>query len=119
MTTIHTIRTSDDSEYQIELPAPLDALSDDQALGLMVSSLTTLAAAVHEDSLRIANSDYSDDDTDYMPARAAALSALTSALLSDFDPAEALRHLLADDDFILDCLTLSADTLISINIDYI
>lgn len=118
--TIHILTfDTDPDRYQIELPAPLDELTDGKALGLMRDSLSTLAHWIARDAAKIITDDYGDDDTDYMPARANAYAALTEALLSDFTPADALRHLLKNHEVVTDFLTLSADTRLALSIDYI
>lgn len=113
---------TDPDVYTIDLPTPLAELDDDYALHLMRTTMLTLADAVKQDALDIAEHNFGDDDTDYMPARANALTALIFTLTSldglAFTPADQFRQLLKNHDFCLDMLTLGADTATALSIDY-
>lgn len=111
----HLIITDAD-RYILTTPFDFAAMTDDDARSLMTASLITLTERAAHDARLIAALDYSDDDTDYMPARARTLAALTSALLNDLTPAESLRFLLSDDDFCADLIT--ADIALAIDLDF-
>ncbi|AVR56881.1 hypothetical protein PBI_TRISCUIT_6 [Microbacterium phage Triscuit] len=108
----------DPDVYTIDLPAPLDALDDEYALHLMRTSLTTVSEQVAKDAARTVVDDFSDDDTDYFPARAGVQMQLISALtqLDDIGHGEILRRLLNDHDFVTDLLT--ADIRLALHIEY-
>jgi hypothetical protein len=77
-----------------------DELDDDTALELMRLDCLALATKCADDARRLMTSDFSDDDTDYMPARAAILSDLIASIAnSDMTPADALIECLNNDDF--------------------
>ena len=99
------------------IPAPamidLDAISDDALRLIIAESATILASCILTDDIpALRDDDFSDDDTDYIPARARLLSLLI-AMLADIDDSlrESLNRFLADDsaDFI--------DTLICCDIE--
>lgn len=114
----YDFNTDDGETYSIRLPQPLNELTDDTALHLMRSTLMLLAPAVAIDADRIIRDNFSDDDTDYFPARAAVLHKLIFTLtnLDDIPHTELFRRLLADPDFVLDVIT--TDMNLPINIDY-
>lgn len=69
---------------------------DDIARRLLLDSARMLQLKIAADIERIANDDFSDDDTDYMPARAATLSNIIAALANiDITPADALATFIA------------------------
>ena len=109
----------DPDVYTIDLPSPLSELEDSYALHLMRTTMLQLADQVRDDAQRIAADDFSDDDTDYMPAAAGALMQLVSALTSldglAFTPTNIFRELLTNHDFCLDMLTCDQRLPISIN----
>lgn len=117
----HIFENADGNTYSLSTPFPYATMTDADALSIMLPTMTTLAAAVADDAARIALDHFSDDDTDYMPARANALAALISALATtDETPADALRRLIDDpaSEFPLDICCLSADTDIALDIDF-
>ena len=105
--------THDDETYAI---AMLPTTNDD-ARALMMTTARILTTRMLHDIDRLANDDFSDDDTDYMPARANTVAALIFATASvDETPLESLTRLLASHDFIDDLLT--CDTDLPLDIDF-
>ncbi len=81
----------------------IDSLTDATAREMMISTARILNDRIRIDIDAIANDEFSDDDTDYIPARARILSILMNALADiDISPSDALRELISDDDFIID-----------------
>lgn len=60
-------------------------------------------------STSLARDEFSDDDSDYMPAATSLLAATARNFFLDDDPRDALLSLLADDEFIADLDCASAD----------
>lgn len=91
--------------------------TNDAARELMLATLLALSTRMIDDAARIAADDFSDDDTDYFPARANAYAQLTFALTTcDFTPLDMLDRLLHDYDFINDIIT--CDTNLPLDIDF-
>lgn len=110
--------THDAARYSIMTTDPFPT-TDDAARALMTSTMLAMIPQLANDAARLANNDFSDDDTDYMPAIANAYAALTAATATaDTDPLESLNYLLHSTDFIDDMLCLSANYPIPLDIDY-
>lgn len=86
----------------------LDALSDDALRLIITESATILATCILiNDMPALRDNAFSDDDTDYMPARARLLSSLISMLANiDDELRDSLDRLIADEshDFLDDLL---------------
>lgn len=96
---------ADDCTYLIITDDPFPT-TDADALRLMTNAARILATRLLSDIDLIAANDFSDDDTDYMPANSNLLNALICATAtSDESPLNALNRLIHDYDFINDLLT--------------
>lgn len=91
--------------------------TDDAALSLMLAMHAHLATAIAADAARIAALDFSDDDTDYFPARANTFAALTFAITTDYFYLDNFNRLMHDRDFIDDLLTIDTPDF-PLDIDY-
>lgn len=103
--------------YQIELPVPFDEMTDAIALEMMRGTIAVLAPCVANDAIDILEGNYSDDDTDYMPARAGALASLIYSLIAvDDSYLTELTNLLSDLDFVMNIMT--SDIKLPFKIEY-
>lgn len=72
-------------------------IDNEIARSIMMNSLDLLMIKSLDDARLIRNDDFSDDDTDYMPARAECIFIIIAALTnSDITPAESLDILIND-----------------------
>jgi hypothetical protein len=94
----------------------LATLSDADATALLIDSHRILLSRINDDAERIYSDSFSDDDTDYFPARATILSHLTS-ILCDIDTthADSMRRFFDDHEICIDLLTCDLDMPISIH----
>lgn len=85
----------------------IESLTAHDARELMRESLMILSNRIQSDAARIFNDDFSDDDTDYFPARASTYARLTFILTNADDDADyitAMRDIQSNRDNSLDDL---------------
>lgn len=81
----------------------IESLTESDARELMRESMMILSDRITSDAARIFNDDYSDDDTDYFPARAATLARFIFILTNaDESLLDALRDIATNRDNALD-----------------